>query len=61
MEGQEGGHIFIKENLTRKRKKIFKVCLDLRRNKKIFSSWTSDGKIFVKKYQDSKAIKVVYH
>lgn len=41
--------IFINENLTSYRRKLFGKLLSLRRKGTIFSTWTIDGKIFMKK------------
>ena len=51
--------IFINENLTAHRRRLFGKLLSLRKKGTIFSTWTMDGKIFMKKTEVdiSKLIK----
>ena len=40
--------MFVNEHLTKKRANLAKFARDLKKQKKIFSTWTRDGKIFIK-------------
>ena len=51
--------IYINENLTAQRRKLFKEVRDFQKEHNWNSAWTIDGKIFVKKDIYSKPLKIV--
>lgn len=46
--GPAGQRIFINENLTRYRNEMMKLAIEKRKDGKILSTWSLDGKIFIK-------------
>lgn len=50
--------IFISESLTTKTRKLFRTARELAKNKKIAAAWTSYGKVYVKKQEDSASIRI---
>lgn len=52
------GRITIQESLTSHRRQIFKPVDSLRYQKKIFSTWTDDGKILFKVYDGATTTRV---
>lgn len=49
-------NIYINENLTKRNKKLFKKARDLKRNGDVKYAWCKNGKIFIRKTDDSKVI-----
>ena len=50
--------IYINENLTQRRQELLAKARKLKRLKKLYRSWTVDGKIFVRKSEDSRPVRI---
>lgn len=50
--------IYVNDHLTRHKQYLFKCTRDLKRSKKIESTWTTNGDIYVKKTSDSNIIRI---
>ena len=53
--------IFITENLTQFRTSIVKGLADLKFNGHIYTYWTSDGRIYVKRFNNSRQMLIRSH
>ena len=51
----KGSRIFVNEQLTKKNAGLFKKARELRRNGVIDSTWTYNGRVFVKKDTNSNS------
>ncbi|XP_048576047.1 uncharacterized protein LOC125557455 [Nematostella vectensis] len=52
------GRIFVNENLTPARRRILGRALAMRKKKMLFSAWSLDGKIFIKRSEQGMVEKV---
>lgn len=52
-------NIYINEHLTKHHDQVFAACRNLRREKKIYSTWTWHGITYAKRTQTSRAMKVL--
>jgi hypothetical protein len=50
--------IYIQESLTAKRKKLFKECLEIRKNARYKFIWTYYGTIYLRKNESSPAVRI---
>ena len=50
--------IFIVESLTKKKKELFKICLQVKREKRYRFLWTRYGKIMMRKDENSEALTI---
>lgn len=57
-QNEEARTIYIAEQLTMKKQYLYKVARDIRREKCIKFAWVSEGDIFIRKYENSKIIKI---
>ena len=53
--------MFITENLTQFRTSIVKALADLKFDGHIYTYWTSDGRIYVKRFQNSRKMLIRSH
>ena len=51
--------IYINEHLTKHNDHLFAACRNLRKERKIHSTWTWHGITYLKKLQNSRAVKIV--
>ena len=51
-------HIYINESLTERNKELFNECVKFKKDLKFLYIWTSNGKIYLRKTQDSPVILV---
>ena len=56
--GLHGTNVFLSEDLSAAQRAIFFKCRELRRNKKIKSTWTQDLKIWIRDNNDKKKTKL---
>ena len=54
----KGSRIFVDEQLTKKNAGLFKKARELRRNGVIDSTWTYNGRVFVKKTQTATSEEI---
>ena len=52
------GRIFVNKNLTQYRQEILAKARKMKKANKIFRVWTVDGKIFVRKTEDSRPVRI---
>ena len=57
-QGDTEGRIFINENLTQYRQEILAKARKMKRANKIYRVWTVDGKIFVRKTEESRPRRI---
>ena len=50
--------IFINENLTQKRQELLAMARNMKRAQKLNRVWTVDGKIFARKTEDSRPVRI---
>jgi len=51
--------IYINEHLTKHNDHLFAACRNLRKERKIHSTWTWHGITYLKKLQNSRAVKIM--
>ena len=57
-QGYANGRIFVNENLTQYRQEVLAKARKMKKANKIFRVWTVDGKIFVRKTEDSRPVRI---
>ena len=57
-QGYADGRIFVNKNLTQYRQEVLAKARKMKKANKIFRVWTVDGKIFVRKTEDSRPVRI---
>ena len=57
-QGYANGRIFVNENLTQYRQEVLAKARKMKKANKIFRVWTVGGKIFVRKTEDSRPVRI---
>ena len=57
-QGYANGRIFVNENLTQYRQEVLAKARKMKKANKIFRVWTVDGKIFARKTEDSRPVRI---
>jgi len=57
--GSTGNDVYINEHLTKQNDELFLRCRQLKKQRKIYSTWTWHGISYVKRSETSRAIKIL--
>ena len=58
MQHEVDAGIYINENLTPRRQELLAKARKMRKAKKLVRVWTEDGKLFVRKTEESRPVRI---